>query len=67
MRERISSAEACRNLVKKVITNYRLPYITVTPLFSVCPKHGYLAGEYEYCPKCDEEILIEFQEVKNAS
>ncbi|WP_300364508.1 ribonucleoside triphosphate reductase [Hydrogenimonas sp.] len=58
MRERISSAEACRNLVKKVITNFRLPYITITPLFSVCPKHGYIPGEHEYCPKCDEELLM---------
>ncbi len=57
MREQVSSTEACRKLVKNVITNYRLPYITVTPLFSVCPKHGYLAGEHEYCPKCDEELL----------
>jgi len=59
MKEKISSAEACRNLVKKVISNYRLPYITVTPLFSVCPKHGYIEGEHEYCPKCDEELLNE--------
>ncbi|WP_456486105.1 ribonucleoside triphosphate reductase [Hydrogenimonas sp.] len=58
MRERISSAQTCRNLVKKVITNFRLPYITITPLFSVCPKHGYIPGEHEYCPKCDEEILL---------
>ncbi|OHE00785.1 MAG: ribonucleoside triphosphate reductase [Sulfurimonas sp. RIFCSPLOWO2_12_36_12] len=57
MQEKISSTEACRKLVKNVITNFRLPYITVTPLFSVCPKHGYIAGEHEYCPKCDEELL----------
>lgn len=57
MRERLSSPEACRNLVKKVISNFRLPYITITPIFSVCPKHGYLNGEHDYCPKCDEEIL----------
>ena len=57
MREQISSTEACRKLVKNVISNYRLPYITVTPLFSICPKHGYLAGEHEYCPKCDEALL----------
>jgi ribonucleoside-triphosphate reductase len=57
MREQISSAQACRKLIKNVISNYRLPYITITPLFSVCPKHGYLAGEHEYCPKCDEELL----------
>ncbi|MFA7611317.1 MAG: ribonucleoside triphosphate reductase [Sulfurimonas sp.] len=59
MQEKISSTEACRKLVKNVITNFRLPYITVTPLFSVCPKHGYIAGEHEFCPKCDEELLGE--------
>jgi ribonucleoside-triphosphate reductase len=58
MNEKLSSVEACRNYVKKVITNFKLPYITVTPVFSVCPKHGYLNGEHEYCPKCDEELLI---------
>ena len=57
MNEKLSSVEACRNFVKKVITNFKLPYITVTPVFSVCPKHGYLNGEHEFCPKCDEEIL----------
>jgi ribonucleoside-triphosphate reductase len=57
MREKISSAEAARKLVRNVISNFRLPYITVTPTFSICEKHGYLSGEYEYCPKCDEEIL----------
>lgn len=57
MNERISSPEACRNFVKKVITHFKLPYITVTPVFSVCPVHGYLNGEHEYCPKCDETLL----------
>lgn len=57
MRERISSPEACRKLVKRVLTNFKLPYITITPVFSVCPKHGYISGEHEYCPKCDEMIL----------
>ncbi|MDQ1339644.1 MAG: hypothetical protein QG567_797, partial [Campylobacterota bacterium] len=60
MRERISSAEACRKLVKTVISNYRLPYITVTPVFSVCEKHGYLSGEHEYCPKCDDELIEQY-------
>ncbi len=57
MNERISSSEACKNFVKTVLTNFKLPYITVTPVFSVCPIHGYLNGEHEYCPKCDENIL----------
>lgn len=57
MSERISSSIACKKLVKKVLENFKLPYITVTPTFSICPKHGYLSGEHEYCPVCDEEIL----------
>jgi anaerobic ribonucleoside-triphosphate reductase len=57
MQEKVSSTEACRKLVKNVISNFRLPYITVTPLFSICPKHGYMAGEHEYCPKCDDELI----------
>lgn len=57
MKERISSKEACKNLVKNIVTNYKLPYITITPVFSVCKIHGYIAGEHEFCPHCDEEIL----------
>lgn len=57
MSEKINSPEACRNFVKKVITQFKLPYITVTPVFSICPIHGYLNGEKEYCPKCDQEII----------
>jgi ribonucleoside-triphosphate reductase len=55
MSQRISSAKVCGELIKKVLTNYRLPYITITPTFSICPKHGYLAGEHKFCPICDEE------------
>lgn len=57
MSEHISSAEACKNLVRRALTRFRLPYITITPTFSICPKHGYLAGEHEFCPTCDEEAL----------
>jgi len=57
MNEAISSPEACRDIVRKVLTRFRMPYLTVTPLFSVCEKHGYLRGEHEYCPFCDEELL----------
>ena len=59
MSEMVSSPEACRDIVRKVLTNFKMPYITVTPLFSVCDKHGYLRGHHEYCPICDEEILEE--------
>ncbi|ARC88036.1 ribonucleoside triphosphate reductase [Rhodovulum sp. MB263] len=57
MGERISSAEACKKLVRRALSSFRLPYITVTPTFSICPKHGYLAGEHEFCPKCDAELI----------
>ena len=58
MNERISSAQACKNLVRRVLERYRLPYLTITPTFSICPVHGYLAGEQEFCPLCDEEKLV---------
>jgi anaerobic ribonucleoside-triphosphate reductase len=57
MSENISSINACRNLVRRSLTRFRLPYITITPTFSICPKHGYIAGEHEFCPTCDEEAL----------
>ena len=55
--ERINSIVATKNLVRKIAENYKLPYYTITPTFSVCPVHGYLAGEHEYCPKCDEDLV----------
>ena len=58
MGERVSSAEACKQLVKRSLEIFRLPYITVTPTFSICPKHGYIAGEHAYCPICDEELAL---------
>ncbi|MFZ1654329.1 MAG: ribonucleoside triphosphate reductase [Candidatus Moraniibacteriota bacterium] len=58
MNERVSSGEACRSLVRNILSNFRLPYITITPTFSICPKHGYLDGEYDFCPKCDEALGI---------
>ena len=45
-----------KKLVRKIAENYSLPYYTMTPTFSICPTHGYLAGEHEYCPRCDEEL-----------
>ncbi|RXJ60257.1 ribonucleoside triphosphate reductase [Candidatus Marinarcus aquaticus] len=62
MKERISSAEACRKLVQNIITNFKLPYITITPLFSVCEVHGYIHGEHEFCPKCDAILLEKLNE-----
>ena len=57
MNEAVSSAQACKTLIRRALTNFRLPYVTVTPTFSICPKHGYLSGHHEFCPKCDAEIL----------
>ena len=59
MGQRVSSAKVCRDIVRRVLTNYRLPYVTITPTFSVCPKHGYISGEHKYCPICDEEKKAE--------
>jgi len=55
MSERISTPEACRELVRRALTRFRLPYLTVTPTFSICPAHGYLAGEHHVCPTCEED------------
>ena len=57
MSEKLSSGNAAKKLVKKTVSNFKLPYISITPVFSVCPKHGYISGEHEYCPYCDEELL----------
>jgi ribonucleoside-triphosphate reductase len=55
MAERLSTPEACRELVRRSLSTYRLPYITVTPTFSICPNHGYLAGERPTCDRCAAE------------
>ncbi|WP_421743422.1 ribonucleoside triphosphate reductase [Cellulomonas sp.] len=52
MAERLSTADACRELVKRALSTFRLPYLTVTPTFSICPSHGYLAGEHPTCTTC---------------
>ena len=54
MNEQISSAQACKELVRRSLTAFRTPYITVTPTFSICPTHGYLVGEHLTCEKCAE-------------
>ncbi len=50
--ERVDDAQALKKLVKSVCQNYRLPYFTFSPSFSVCPKDGYLRGEHPTCPTC---------------
>lgn len=58
MSERIPTAEVCRNLVRRALQNFRLPYLTVTPTFSICAHHGYLPGEQARCPLCDAECEV---------
>jgi ribonucleoside-triphosphate reductase len=61
MAEQMSSAQACKNLVRTALGRFRLPYLTITPTFSICPVHGYLSGEHEFCPKCDEVLVAKQQ------
>ena len=55
--ERVKDIEAVKQLVKTIFNNYEIPYISITPTFSVCPVHGYLSGEHKYCPQCKSEKL----------
>lgn len=65
MGERISSTDACRRLVRRALERFRLPYITITPTFSICPIHGYLSGEHEFCPRCDEVLMVNKRKESN--
>lgn len=51
--EKLDSTETIKQLVKKICYNYHLPYFTISPTFSICPSHGYVAGEHANCPQCD--------------
>jgi ribonucleoside-triphosphate reductase len=57
--EKMPTGNSVKNLVRKVCENYSLPYFSITPTFSVCPKHGYISGEHKFCPLCDEEAGYE--------
>lgn len=67
MTERLTSAHACKMLVKRTLERFGLPYITVTPTFSICPTHGYLDGEHKFCPKCDQELIAKKTKQRLAS
>lgn len=68
--ESIEDWELTKKLVKSIAENYRIPYFTISPTFSVCPVHGYLKGEQRYCPHCEreerEKILQQIQELEEA-
>jgi ribonucleoside-triphosphate reductase len=68
MGEPISSIRACSTLVRRALENFRIPYLTITPTFSICPHHGYLSGQHTFCPKCDHELMQrKRQEINHAS
>nr|WP_255354787.1 ribonucleoside triphosphate reductase [Cellulomonas sp. Leaf334] len=58
MAERLSTPDAARELVRRALSTFRLPYLTVTPTFSICPRHGYLAGEHPTCPQCHGDCEV---------
>jgi len=64
--EKIEDTTALKKLVRLICEKYHLPYFTITPTFSICPKHGYLFGEHKFCPKCDEGIIKELETTKEA-
>ena len=69
--ESLEDEENCRSLVRKVASNTRLPYFTVTPTYSICDGHGFISGEYPKCPSCGKEtevytrVVGYFRPVKN--
>ena len=56
--ERIQSGNSVKKFIKKVCENYKLPYFSLTPTFSICPIHGYVAGEHTLCPKCSKACEV---------
>ena len=56
--EEIRDPSAVKTLVRKICAGYHLPYFTVTPTFSVCPSHGYIAGKHDICPRCNAETEV---------
>jgi ribonucleoside-triphosphate reductase len=67
--EAVDDWKSCRSLVQAIASNYRLPYFTISPTFSICPVHGYLPGEQFTCPRCkeekDREILAKIEELES--
>ena len=56
--ESLEDGESCKNLVRKVASNTRLPYFTVTPTYTICDDHGFIPGEYPKCPSCGKETEV---------
>lgn len=56
--ERIEDRQVVKDMIQKIFTNYKLPYISFTPTFSVCRDHGYITGEHFHCPECGKETEV---------
>lgn len=56
--EKLSDWQAAANLVRKIAENYRLPYYTISPTYSICRNHGYISGEHFTCPECGEDAEV---------
>ena len=56
--ERIEDIQVCKDLIKNVFDKYKMPYISITPTFSICPEHGYIVGEHFTCPECGQEAEV---------
>jgi ribonucleoside-triphosphate reductase len=56
--ERVRSGDACKELVKKIAQNTRIPYFTISPTYSICKEHGYISGEHFRCPVCGRECEV---------
>ena len=56
--EQIRDVEVAKSLIRKAFTHYKLPYISLTPTFSICPEHGYLNGEVYTCPTCGQDTEV---------
>lgn len=56
--EKIEDKEVCKKLIQKIFNNNKMPYISITPTFSICPEHGYIAGEHYSCPKCGAKTEV---------
>ena len=56
--EKLDDPEAVKSLIQKIFTNYKMPYISITPTFSICPEHGYQAGEHWQCPICGKTTEV---------
>ncbi len=56
--EKVDDIQACKNLIKTIFTHSKMPYISLTPTFSVCPEHGYISGEHFKCPQCGSDAEV---------